>query len=111
MSGPDVNAEDGEPIEDELEQLDSPPPAPIGEDDEPEPCELFDSAIAAAMMADAAHDDMKRQMHRLGERIGALYAGMIDEGMDPDSAGEIAHAWMLNAVFQLTARETGTLGM
>lgn len=94
---------ESDPSDDDLAALDAA--------DQPEPEVLFDSAIAAAMMADAAHDDMKLQMRRLGERIGALFAGMVDEGMDPEAAGEISHAWMLNAVFQLTARETGTLGM
>ena len=85
--------------------------APDPDPDAPEPDIIFDAQVAAAMQADTTHDDMLRQMGRLGERIGALYAGMVGEGMDPECAGEIAHAWMLNAVFQLTARETGTLGM
>lgn len=98
-------------MEELLAACDSAPPAPDGPDDQPEPCELFDAQIAAAMLADAAHDDMKMQMRRLGERIGALYTGMLDEGVMPEHASELAHTWMLNAVFQATARETGTLGM
>ncbi len=97
-----------EPTEGDLEALDR---LPLGEDDAGEPCELFDAQIAAAMLADAHHDDMKRQMQRLGERMGAMYSGMLSEGMDSQNAGEIVHAWMVEAVFQRTQRETGTLGM
>ncbi|TXH08577.1 MAG: hypothetical protein E6R04_10410 [Spirochaetes bacterium] len=96
---------------DDLEQLDSTPAPPTSGDDEPAPDEIFDAQVAAAMMADAAHEEMKLHMQRLGERLGSLHMGMVCEGMDPETAGELTHAWMLNAVFQATARETGTLGM
>lgn len=93
-----------EPTEDDLRALDT--SSPLDQPGAADPS--FDIAVASAMRQDAMEEDARVAMGNLGRRIGALYAGLVHEGVDEAEAGMIANTWMRCAVFREVDRETGT---
>jgi hypothetical protein len=76
-------------------------------DDDP----LFDADVATLMQAEAVQENNRRGLYNLGQRLGSLYAGMINTGMDRDDATGLVHDWMRCAIFREVDRETGTYGI